>query len=175
MTDNENIFISQTSQAVFRQRNIAHLTAPVQHSTTNGQVERIHSTILEIANALAKQNSTETVEEVFNAITQYNNTIHSVTKFKPNHVFFNCGNVDLSKVRESIERNQQKTLDYHNKNRVHKTFKPGDVVFLKSDRRRKDKKSYTKHTVQEDQKNTVLTTTGKIIHKDNLRNTVLQQ
>ncbi|RYX80724.1 hypothetical protein EON73_05230 [bacterium] len=63
-----------------------------------------------------------------------------------------------------------RTLKYHNKSRTHKTFTPGDIVFMKSDRRRKDKRSYIKHTVQEDQRDTIVTTKGKIIHKDNLRN-----
>lgn len=174
MTDNEIIFTSQMTQALFRQKNIEHRTTPINHSTTNGQVERIHSTILEIANSLAKQNSTETGDEVFNAVVQYNNTIHSVTKFRPNNVFFNNGNVDLNDVARNLQLHQEKTLTYHNKNRMHKLFSPGDIVFMKSDRRRKDKKAYVKYTVKEDHKDTIVTTTGKTIHKDNLRNARLQ-
>lgn len=40
---------------------------------------------------------------------------------------------------------------------------------MKSDRRRKDKRGYKKYTVKEDKKDTIVTTTGKIIHKDSLR------
>lgn len=169
MTDNDAIFTSQTVEALLRQKNINHVITPVSHSTTNGQVERIHSTILEIANSLAKQNATETVDEIFNAVTQYNVTIHSVTKYKPNEVFFKTADIDLNTVKNNLLQNQSKTLDFHNKKRTHKTFKTGDIVFMKSDRRRKDKKAYTKHTVREDKKDTIVTTTGKIIHKDCLR------
>lgn len=88
MTDNDAVFTSQMVEALCRQKNISHATTPVSHSTANGQVERIHSTVLEIANSFAKLNSTDTVDEIFHAVTQYNNTIHSVTKFKPNEVFF---------------------------------------------------------------------------------------
>lgn len=172
MTDNEAIFTSQTCQAVYRQRNINYFTTPVAHSTTNGQVERTHSTILEIANSIAKQNSSEAVDEVFNAVIQYNNTIHSVTKYKPNDVFFNR-NVDLSLVSKNLHLDQEKILTYHNKKRIHKVFKAGDIVFMKSDRRRKDKKSYSKYIVQEDRNDTVVTTTGKVIHKDSLRSKCL--
>lgn len=174
MTDNEAVFVSQTCRSLFRQKNIAHFTTPVSHSTTNGQVERVHSTILEIANSIAKQNSSETIDEVFNAVEQYNNTIHSVTKSRPNSIFFNSGNVDLKQISENLRIHQEKTLTHHNKKRVHKTFNPGDIVFMKSDRRRKDKKSYIKYTVEEDKKDTIVTTTGKIIHKDNLRTATLQ-
>lgn len=170
MTDNDAIFIAQTVQALYREKNITLTTTPVSHSTTNGQVERVHSTILEIANALAKQNETETVDEIFNAVTQYNNTIHSVTRFKPIEIFFNNPKIDFNAVKTNIQLNQEKTLNFHNKKRIHKTFKTGDIVFMKSDRRRKDKKAYKRFIVQEDQNDTIVTTTGKIIHKDSLRN-----
>lgn len=176
MTDNEAIFTAQTCEALFRQKNINHITTPVRHSNTNGQVERIHSTILEIANAISKQNSTETIDELFNAVTQYNNTIHSVTKFRPNEIFFNNTNVNINfnTIKNNLQLNQEKTLNHHNKKRTHKAFQPGDIVFMKSDRRCKDKKAYVKLIVQEDRKDTIVTTTGKIIHKDNLRNDVIQ-
>lgn len=170
MTDNDAIFTSQTIRALYRQMKINHVTTPVSHSTTNGQVERIHSTLLEIANLLAKQNTSETVDEIFHAVTQYNNTIHSVTKFRPNEVFFNSNNVDFNEIKNNIQTNQNRTLEYHNKKRVHKMFIPGDIVFMKSDRRRKDKKAYIKYVVQEDRNETIVTTTGKIIHKDSLKN-----
>lgn len=150
-------------------KNINYLKTPVSHSTTNGQVERIHSTILEIANSISRQNATDAVDEIFNAVTQYNNTIHSVTKFRPSEIFFNSAKIDFELVRKNIQQNQENVLKYHNKKRVHKTFQPGDVVFVKSDRRRKDKKAYMKYTVQMDQKDTIVTTTNKTIHKDNLR------
>lgn len=174
MTDNEAIFTSHMSQALFQQKNINHITTPVSHSTTNGQVERIHSTILEIANAIALQNSTDTDEEIFNAVTRYNDTIHSVTKYRPTEIFFNNRNIEFDTVKQNIRLHQEKTLEHHNKNRVHKTFNPGDTVFMKSDRRCKNRKSYTKYIVHEDHKDTILTTTGKTIHKDSLRNTFLQ-
>lgn len=173
MTDNDIIFNSHMSRSLYERKNIVHVTTPVGHSTTNGQVERIHSTILEIANALAQQNSSETDEEIFNAVEQYNCTIHSITKFKPNEIFFNR-NMDFDLIKQNLQKCQEKMLAHHNKKRMHKTFSPGDKVFLKSDRRTKDKKSYTRHIVQEDKKDTIITTTGKVIHKDNLRNTFLK-
>lgn len=169
MTDNESIFMSQTCKALCRLKNIIHVVTPVSHSTTNGQVERIHSTILEIANSISRQNATDTADEIFNAVTQYNNTIHSVTKFRPSEIFFNNANIDFDTVRKNIQQDQENVLKCHNKKRVHKTFQTGDIVFAKSDRRRKDKRAYLKYTVREDKKDTIVTTTGKTIHKDSLR------
>lgn len=173
-TDNEAIFIAQTCRALYRRKNINHFITPVAHSTTNGQVERTHSTILEIANALAKQNSNETIDELFNAVSQYNDTIHSVTKFKPADIFFNRKAIDFGMVEKNIKLDQEKMLQFHNKKRIHKVFKAGDIVFMKSDRRRKDKRAYAKYIVKEDHKDTIVSTTGKIIHKDSLRNSFLQ-
>lgn len=170
MTDNDAVFTSQTIRALYRQKNINHMTTPVSHSTTNGQVERIHSTVLEIANTIAKQNNSDTIDEIFYAVTQYNNTIHSVTKCKPVDIFSNNANVDLKAVRNNILENQERTLTFHNKKRAHKAFLPGDIVFMKSDRRCKDKKAYKKYVVAENHNDTIITTTGRVIHKDSLRN-----
>lgn len=172
MTDNEAVLTSQMCRAMYRRKKINHFVTPVSHSTTNGQVERTHSTVLEIAKALAKQNTNDTDDEIFNAVAQYNNTIHSVTKYRPADIFFNK-NIDFSEVEKNIKLDQERTLAYQNKKRTHKVFKKGDIVFMKSDRRRKDKKSYLKYTVEEDRNDTIVTSTGKIIHKDSLRNEIL--
>lgn len=39
MTDNDAIFVSQASQLVFNKYGINHVTSPVQHSVSNGEVE----------------------------------------------------------------------------------------------------------------------------------------
>lgn len=75
MTDNENIFNSLSAKALYDRLEIEHVTTPLAHSTTNSQVERVHSTILEIANSLANENSCETLEQLFKSVKQYNNTI----------------------------------------------------------------------------------------------------
>lgn len=79
ITDNEAIFTSNSSKAVFEKYKIAHVTTPIQHSTSNAQVERVHSTLIEIIRCLAKQNDSTSSEEIFNAVKAYNHSIHSVT------------------------------------------------------------------------------------------------
>lgn len=167
ITDNEAIFISNCSKAVFEKYKITHVTTPVQHSTSNAQVERVHSTLIEVTRCLAKENNSTPGEEIFNAVKQYNNTIHSVTKEKPIDIHLNPQK--YLNVFEKIKINQEKLLEYHNKNREHRRFEPNEIIYVKSNRRRKDASSYVKHTVKEDRGDTVLTTKNKVFHKDSIR------
>lgn len=57
ITDNEAGFLSNASKVVYRKYNIKHITTPVQHSTSNGQVERTHSTLIEIVRCLSLNSS----------------------------------------------------------------------------------------------------------------------
>jgi len=63
---------------------------PSQKSEVNGQVERFHSTFLEIYLCLKNDNRNLKVTElVFIAVDRYNHSIHSVTNSKPVDIFFN--------------------------------------------------------------------------------------
>lgn len=156
VTDDESIFVSNSSKALYERYKIVHVTTPAQHSTSNGQVERAHSTIIELTRCLAKQNNSTPGNEIFNAVKEYNNTIHSVTQEKPIDVQDNPHKYqDISK---KIELNQKQLLNYHNKNRLNRNFVTNEVIYVKSNRRRKDASAYTKHIVKEDQGDKVLTT-----------------
>lgn len=167
ITDNEAIFCSHAARAIYDKYKITHITTPAQHSTSNGSVERTHSTLIELIRCLCKQNNTASSDEVFNAVKAYNDTIHSVIGQRPTDVNRNPNKyTDISK---NIELNQKKILDYHNKNRKNRNFEPNEIIFVKSNRRRKDANAYTKHTVQKDLGDSVLTTKNKIYHKDSIR------
>lgn len=166
-TDNEALFTSQTVNSLLRDYGIAHYRTPIGHSTTNGQVERAHSTILELVRALAEQRSESITEVIFRAVREYNNSIHSVTKQKPSEIFHNSS--DFPNVRELIKKAQEQTLKFQNQNRTKKTFEPGEKIFVKTNRRNKTVPKYTKHTVKINKKNTVITSRNKEIHKDNIR------
>lgn len=77
MTDNEAIFTSHSTKNLYEKYKIAHFTTLIQHSTSNSQVERVHSTLIELTRCLAKQNSSTPGEEIFNAVRTYNSIIHS--------------------------------------------------------------------------------------------------
>ena len=57
---------------------------PSQRSEVNGQIERLHSTIIETFRCLQMEvRNRKTKDMVYTAVNRYNNTIHSVTKVKP--------------------------------------------------------------------------------------------
>lgn len=167
ITDNKAILVSNAAMVVYRKYNIMHIRAPVQHSTSNGQVERTHSTLIEIIRFLNKQNDSDSSENIFAAVKEYNNTIHSVSGEKPVDVKQNPNGYD--KIPEKLKINQEKMLKYFNKNRENKMYEQNEIVYVKGNRRRKDANAYTRHVVKEDQKNTILTKKDKIIHKDSIR------
>lgn len=83
ITDNEAVLVSIAAKIIYQKYGIIHITTPVQHSTSNGQVERTHSTLIELIRFLSTQNKTSSTDEIFNAVKAYNETIHSVTNEKP--------------------------------------------------------------------------------------------
>lgn len=168
MTDNEAVLVSNAAKIVYRKYGIIHVTTPIQHSTSNGTVERTHSTLIELIRCLSTQNKTSSTEEIFSAVKAYNETIHSVTQEKPIDVKENPNN--FPNISRKILAQQNQTIEYHNKNKTNRSFRPGEEIFVKSNRRRKDASAYVKHFVKEDLGNSVLTTKNKEFHKDNIRN-----
>lgn len=167
-TDNDAMFTSHLVNSIFTSYNIVHHTTPISHSVTNGQVERVHSTILELARSLAEQQNESVIDVVYLAAREYNKTIHSVTKQKPVDIFYHSDR--YPEVADLIKKAQEKELEVHNRKRFHKTFTPGDKIFVKTDRRSKAVPRYKEYIVQTDNRETITTTTNKLIHKDNIRN-----
>lgn len=167
ITDNEAVLIGNAARAIYQKYGIIHVTTPVQHSTSNGSVERTHSTLIELIRCLSKQNHTSASDEIFNAVKAYNETIHTVTGEKPVDVKENPNK--YPNIRFEILENQKRILKYHNKSRNNRIFKPNEIIFVKSNRRRKDADAYKKHIVKEDLGNSIMTTLNKIFHKDDVR------
>lgn len=142
ITDNDAIFVSNASKMVYRRYKIMHVTSPVQHSTSNGVVERAHSTLIELIRCKVKQNNTNSSEEIFNAVKAYNETIHSVTGQKPIDVWQNP--TGYPEIPNKILTHQKVTLENRNKNSRNREFLPDEVIYVKSNRRRKDASAYKK-------------------------------
>lgn len=130
-------------------------------------MERTHSTLIEIIRCLKAQNNFSASDGIYNAVKAYNETIHSVTNEKPADVKRNP--TGYSNIRSRIMNQQESTLLYYNKDRKNRDFMPNEVIYVKTDRRRKDVNAYNKHIVKQDLGNTVRTTIGKLYHKDNIR------
>lgn len=167
MTDNDSIFSSFPLKSLFKRKNITQIFTPIRHSISNSQVERCHRTLIEMARCLAEEKSLSFEEVILETIHEYNNSIHSVIQAKPIDVFYHSQN--FPKTFDLIKKAQDSMLRVQNKGRVFKSFLPGDVIFVKNDRRDKRQQAFTRHVVKEDTGVIIITDKDKKIHKDNIR------
>lgn len=167
MTDNEAIFTAHTVRAMFQRKGITHVLAPIRHSTSNAQVERLHRTLLEMGRCLAEQRAEELEDIILDTVHEYNNTIHSVTKAKPIDVFYHQEN--FPNIADSIRKAQAEMLKSANKNRVNKTYDENQTIFVKNNRRNKKSPAYTKHKVKRDVNENIITNRNVKVHKDHIR------
>lgn len=169
--DNEASLKSETIKTLLEHFGISVINAPPLHSTSNGQVERFHSTLLEIARCIKLERKIEdTVDLILLATIEYNRTIHSVTNQTPLEVVHST----LPNIREEIKNKVQKAqdlvLDRNNKSRQNRIFQVGDKVLVKTNRRLGNKLTplCVEETVEADLGTTVLIK-GRVVHKDNIR------
>jgi len=63
---------------------VSILNAPLLHSVSNGQVERFHSTLVELGRCLKiDKDISDTVEPILLTTARYNKSIHSVIDKRP--------------------------------------------------------------------------------------------
>lgn len=116
--DNEPSFSSDTIRSMLKnQYDIDIVNAPPLYSTSNGQVERFHSTLTEIARCLKLQRSTNDIVELFlQATVEYNRTFHSVTRARPIEIVHTASKL-APEIFARLERAQQEQLDRNNPSR----------------------------------------------------------
>lgn len=170
--DNERSFNSETIRSILKNSfNVEIVNSPPLHSTSNGQVERFHSTLAEIARCLKiERKIDDTVELILQSTIEYNRTIHSVTNERPIDTIHSTPSEVREKIKERICNAQNRQLQYFNKSRYDKVYNVGDKVFVKNNRRLGNKMTplYEEATVEADMGTTVLIK-GRVVHKDNLR------
>lgn len=157
-------------------------TAPPYQSEVNGQIERFHSTLSEIMRCSKCEQPDYSFEELLEiSVNKYNHTIHSSTNKKPVDLFFGrpttFGPEDYEKTRlnnyEKLLKKQENDLAYHNQGRNEpKEYKEGQKIFVKQNRRLGTKlsKRFKEEVVKENMHSTVLTESGKKVHKSHIRN-----
>lgn len=104
ITDHENTFRSIGFQEYVRSFNTTIEYA--SSSESNGQIERAHSTVIELFNTNKhKFPNTNTKTIVRSCVALYNDTIHSSTSFTPNEIIFNVSDeLPSSEQRDKIYR-----------------------------------------------------------------------
>lgn len=185
VSDNERGLLCPTVLNYLRTLGIGLYNTPTQKSEVNGQIERFHSTFLEIYRCLKSEHPDFKFNElVAIAVDRYNNSIHSVTNNKPADLFFdrsarinyqgltNFRTKALEDVRGMIEYRQELANAAHNKTRKEPlSYNVGDKIFVANKQiKTKEKQRFKAKKIDEDRRVTVKTKKGKILHKSDLRN-----
>lgn len=185
--DNERSLVSPIIIDYLKTLGVEVYLTPSQRSEVNGTIERVHSTVIEIVRCLQDEYKDLTTKELINiAVDRYNNSIHSVTQQKPSDIFLgriqrinyqkladfkNKINEDLI---ERLKRSQETKLARENTNRSEpKTFELGDTIYTANKQiKSKDKPKFRRETVAEDNNVTITTTSGRRIHKAQIKNLI---
>lgn len=170
--DNEKSLNSETIKTILRDRfSVEIVNSPPLHSTSNGQVERFHSTLGEIVRCLKIERSIEdTTDLILQSTVEYKRTIHSITGRRPVDIIHSAPLELKEEIRDKIQEAQAHQLDYFNRTRHNRTFQIGEMVFVKNNRRLGNKLTpfYEEAIIEADMGTTVLIK-GRVVHKDNLR------
>lgn len=168
--DNEPGFKTLKFKSLMQRLGITTYYCTAQHSTTNGQIERVHSTIIKISRCLKQEYSLICdVEVIYRAAQQYNKSIHSVTNKKTLDALFN--RVQHNDLVKKLAESQRKMIERVNKKRHTKEYQPSDIIYVKkAGERNKLNPRHKKETVKEDLGKTVkIYNRNRIVHKDNIR------
>lgn len=171
-SDNEKAFKSNSIQSLLRDNyNVEQFFVPTLHSESNGQIERFHSTLLEIARCTHQQQQIEnTIDLIILSTSKYNNSFHSVVESKPINALQSHSQEELDSIKSKLIKAQENMLQRFNRNAETRNYEPGEKVFLKKNKRLGNKfhKIYVEKIIERDLGTTVLID-GIKIHKDNLR------
>lgn len=137
VSDNEKAFESNTIKTLLsNQYGIKQFFVPTLHSESNGQIERFHSTLLELSRCIHQQQQIQDpIELTLLATNKYNHTIHSIIKRKPIDALHLSSSDDITAIKNRLTEEQKKMLKKRNVNAIKKIFKPGDKVFLSRNKR----------------------------------------
>lgn len=128
--DNEPGFSSAQFKSFAERMKIQIKFCDPKHSTTNGQIERVHSTIIEIAKCIREEfEIVNDIEVIIRAAQSYNQTVHSVTDKKPFEILYN--KVKHDDLPNKLKDAQITTLSSRNKNRQMRTFNENEIIFEK--------------------------------------------
>lgn len=170
--DNEPSLNSETISTLLKNHfGIDIVNAPPLHSSSNGQVERFHSTLAELARCMKlDRRINDTIELIMLATAEYNKSFHSVTGKKPIDVIaFSCPD-QIKQIADRLVKAQQVQLERHNEDRQDRVFSVGQAVMVKNNKRLGNKLTplCSEQRVQADLGTTVLIE-GRVVHKDNIR------
>lgn len=188
VSDNEPSFKSTEIRGLFQTLGIETYYTPVDHSQTNGTVERFHSTIIEIFRCKKPDLTDLSDKEIFRlAVGLYNSTIHTSHNLKPMEVFYGIKDneerpLNLETILENrnklfdeiileLQKKQQKDLNCHNRSRQEEPqLSPNQDVFLKRQGiKSKTKSKFNKIKVLTQRRKTFMDTKNRKLHKSQIK------
>ncbi|KAF7496125.1 Transposon Tf2-6 polyprotein [Sarcoptes scabiei] len=125
------------------QEEINLMFTPVNHPSSNGLVERVNQTITDRLRQKVWENKTKSWAKLAKlCIEEYNNTIHSVTKFPPSYLMFGNDPEGLFSGRtiedsrkaalQNSETSHNKSKERFDKKRHALMLKPNDQVYIET-------------------------------------------
>ena len=88
MTANEASFVTPVLKQMCIKHGIQKTETPVHQSKANGQVESAHKSVSELTRIFKIQIFPTVKEEIFRAIKELNNSMHTVTGYRPREIHF---------------------------------------------------------------------------------------
>lgn len=179
--DNESSFVSNVIEQMITNLGVQIFKTPVNRSETNGQVERCHSTIREIARCIKALNPDMSVNTLIQeAAYKYNNTIHSFIKNTPRNIFIgeNRDNDSFEQIAESRNKNNEKIVKLFKEKeekiipKKYQSYKIDSYAYEKTHSHNKRKSRYNIVKIKEDHDTYIIDSTNRKIHKVNLRKNV---
>lgn len=137
-------------------------------SESNGQIEKTHSTIIELFNTNKHKFPDLSSPEIIGIITcLYNESIHSATSFTPNEIIFNQQNLInpseisvnankvFTKVQEKLSEAKNRMKKYNNSKEDPPTIEVGDDVYVRKTTRKKLDPRFSKSKCSQNNERTV--------------------
>ena len=156
MTDRYPAMISREIKTYFRKRNIQCIHTPTNCAFSNGMNERVNQTLINRIRCKINSGDNRSWPKIaIECVNDYNNTIHSVTKFTPNYLLNGKTSEivpkDLLVTRSNLENDRknayQNSMKNHliNKQRIDRIrksweFKVNDWVYIENGNRLNRKK-----------------------------------
>jgi transposase InsO family protein len=153
LIDNGTHFTSSMMENLLKRLGIVHLYSTPYHPQTNGQIERLNSTMDAKIVSLSNQSRSEWDDQLPFVTFNYNTTIHSTTKLIPFELMYGrspvlpCDAQHTTKLqnyvsslsdtaRHSILLAQHASKSRYDKNRSDPSYRIGDIILLRNMTRR---------------------------------------
>lgn len=172
--DNESSFISNVIEQMINNLGILIYRTPVHHSETNGQVERSHSTIRELARCLLKEDpDLDTYNLIQTAVYKYNNSFHSFVKNTPHNIYIGeRRELTLDELQRLRDQTHEKVLTIFrnkdasiNQDKQYPTYEPNTTAYERTKEISKRRSRNKPIVIKENHDTYIIDSNNRKVHK----------